>query len=287
LNLLHIPENSTTPSIIEDYFKKKGIKTRTVPFGNCPVFKCTGNKRADLKITKKKTEQRYYNHYRKSGDFEFKVCTSMTEVDTYLPAMFEQHVARFGLTSKPSKYTDESQREFLRLMTARLLPEAIPVFSVALFNGRPISTQYGFYYADKFTGYLLTHDPIEAKNSPGRLMLKLIMAEMIERGITEFDFGRGAGEYKLRFANGARQNRAVMVYNDKILSLLATLSYASQKVIRKAKDVVKSNGLTRRILERYARAQQSRRVQLPNEPEPDIEKPSEAEPAITDQASQI
>jgi CelD/BcsL family acetyltransferase involved in cellulose biosynthesis len=117
-------------------------------------------------------------------------------------------------------------------------------------------------------------------------MLKLIMAEMIERGITEFDFGRGAGEYKLRFANGARENRAVMVYNDKILSLLATLSHASQKIIRKAKDIVKSNGLTRRIVERYARAQQSHRVQLPNEPQPDIEKSLETEPAITEQDSQ-
>ncbi|HZS47775.1 MAG TPA: GNAT family N-acetyltransferase [Blastocatellia bacterium] len=252
LNLLHIPESSTTAAIIQEYFQLKGLTTWIVPFGGCPAYICSGDKQADLKITKKKTEQRYYNYYRKSGDFQFKICGSMDEVDAYLPAMFEQHIARFATAPRPSKYSDRAQREFVRSVTQRLLADEIPVFSVALFNGRPIAAQYGFYYAGKFTGYLLTHDAEEAKNSPGKLVVKLIMAEMIERGITEFDFGRGAGEYKMRFANAVRENKAVMAYNDKTLSLFATISHTSDKITRKAKDFVKSNVVTRVSLEQYS-----------------------------------
>jgi len=148
---------------------------------------------------------------------------------------------------------DPLQREFVRAMTERLLPSGIPVFTVALFNDRPIAIQYGFHYADKFTGYLLTYDESESKTSPGRLMIKLIMTEMIRRGITEFDFGRGGDEYKMRFTNCVRQNQAVTVYADLVLAMLATVSHAKDSVTESVKQSIKSRSSFKPVVDRYHR----------------------------------
>jgi CelD/BcsL family acetyltransferase involved in cellulose biosynthesis len=251
LNLLHIPETSASTAIIQNYFHCRQISTRIVNSGTCPVYICSGDLEADLKITKKKTEQRYYNHYSKSGSFEFKICETIEEVETYLPAMFEQHIARFCHIPRSNKYVDPLQREFVRAMSERLLPAGIPVFSVALFNGQPIAIQYGFHYQNKFTGYLLTYDLAETKTSPGRLMIKLIMTEMIRRGITEFDFGRGGDEYKMRFTNCIRENQAVTVYADLVLSILATVSHAKDSVTESVKQSIKSKSSFKPVIERY------------------------------------
>lgn len=251
LNLLHIPEGSTTAVIMTDYFNRRQIPARVSDAGSCPAFICSGDLEADLKITRKKTEQRYYNHYCKTGNFEFKICDTIEQVETYLPAMYEQHIARFCHIARSNKFIDPVQREFVRAMTERLLPSGIPVFTVALFNDKPVAVQYGFHYAGKFTGYLLTYDESESKNSPGRLMIKLIMTEMIRRGISEFDFGRGGDEYKMRFTNCVRQNQIVTVYSDRILAVLATLSRAKYSLKESLKHTVKSNSSFKPIVDRY------------------------------------
>jgi len=126
LNLLHIPETSTSTVIIQNYFNRLQISTRIVNSGTCPAFICSGDLEADLKITKKKTEQRYHNHYSKSGIFEFKICATIEEVETYLPAMFEQHIARFCHIPRSNKYVDPLQREF-RSNGRQRLPVIIPL----------------------------------------------------------------------------------------------------------------------------------------------------------------
>ena len=253
LNLLHIPETSSTTAIADEYFKKRQVPIRIGSAGSCPAYICSGNLDEDLKITRKKTEQRYYNYYCKNGHFEFKICQSIEEVETYLPAMYEQHIARFHHIVRSNKFIDSDQREFVRAMTEQLLPSGIPVFAVALFNGKPISVQYGFHYANKFTGYLLTYDESESKNSPGRLMIKLIMTAMIRRGISEFDFGRGGDEYKMRFTNCVRQNQMMTVYADRVLAILATVAHAKQSLTATLKHSVKSNSKLKPVVERYHR----------------------------------
>lgn len=253
LNLLHIPETSSTPEILRDYLGQHNIRANAVRFGNCPAYVCTGDMKTDLKITKKKTEQRYYNHYCKSGKFEFKVCASIEDVEEYLPHMFDQHIARSAVVARKSKYEDKSYREFVREMTQTLMPMGIPVFTVALFNDQPIAIQYGFHYAGKFTGYLLTHDSAESKNCPGRIMVKLIMEEMIGRGVTEFDFGRGAEEYKLRYTNCIRQNVAITAYNDPILAVLGTFSNAKHDLLERLRMSAKTNDSLKPLVTTFKR----------------------------------
>jgi CelD/BcsL family acetyltransferase involved in cellulose biosynthesis len=105
----------------------------------------------------------------------------------------------------------------------------------------------------KFTGYLLTYDDSESKNSPGRLMIKLIMTEMIRRGISEFDFGRGGDEYKMRFTNSMRQNQSVTVYADRVLALLASLDHTKESVKGRVKHSVKSNPTLKPVVAQYHR----------------------------------
>ncbi|HZS48859.1 MAG TPA: GNAT family N-acetyltransferase, partial [Blastocatellia bacterium] len=138
-------------------------------------------------------------------------------------------------------------------MIERLLPMEIPIFAVALFDGQPISIACGFHYAQKFTGYLLTYDEAQSKHSPAKLLIKLLMTEMINKGVTEFDFGRGSAEYKLRFTNCIRENHAALVYSDRFLSVLATIDQTRHQLTDTIKTKIKENHNFQPMVQTYKR----------------------------------
>ena len=65
-----------------------------------------------------------------------------------------------------------------------------------MLNDKIIAVMYGFEQSNCFFSYIGGFDPDLAKYSPGSIILLYIIEDCINRGISEFDFLRGAESYK-------------------------------------------------------------------------------------------
>jgi len=67
-----------------------------------------------------------------------------------------------------------------------------------------IAVTFGLHTATTAHAWFPTYNVAFRRNSPGLVMLVETLRHAAERGITEYDFGRGDEEYKAQFANGQR-----------------------------------------------------------------------------------
>jgi CelD/BcsL family acetyltransferase involved in cellulose biosynthesis len=73
-------------------------------------------------------------------------------------------------------------------------------------NGRRVSGQYNFIYANKLYCYLSGFDPVYAKYGLGSIIDFRLIEHCINAGIKEYDFARGQEPYKNRWNPRLRDN---------------------------------------------------------------------------------
>jgi len=71
--------------------------------------------------------------------------------------------------------------------------------------GKPIAGRYGFLYRGTYYAYQCGFDPAAAEDSPGEVLLGMVMEDLIGRGAAEFNFLRGAEPHKLHWTDQRRQ----------------------------------------------------------------------------------
>jgi CelD/BcsL family acetyltransferase involved in cellulose biosynthesis len=83
--------------------------------------------------------------------------------------------------------------------------------SLLRLSGKPVAALYGFKYREKFYYYLSGFDPRYSRYSVGNLMISGAIEQSIQEGLVEFDFMRGAEEYKDRWNTLARWNHEAIL----------------------------------------------------------------------------
>jgi|GEM_PF-2067553 len=118
-----------------------------------------------------------------------------------LPGFFDLHIARWAAAGKTSMFSEESSREFYRLLMQDSELAKLIDFTSLTVSGEPAAYHIGFWGASRFFVYKWCFDPARQKAGPGTVLMVRLMAHAVKRGFLEFDFLRGGEGYKNRFAN--------------------------------------------------------------------------------------
>jgi CelD/BcsL family acetyltransferase involved in cellulose biosynthesis len=212
LYLRDIPGASSTLGELRAF-----LKTRRVPSDIRMLYEAPtrlfNNPPEDRALPKKKSLKRHHRYFEKAGRLEFRNCATAEEAVPYLDVFFEQHIARRSATDTPSAFHDLRARTFLRELTQTLSPKGWLLFSILLFNDRPVAMHFGFEYGGRIIWYKPAFDISYADHSPGEVLMKYLLEYALERNVAEFDFTIGAEPYKYRYANHIRANYAVRAFS--------------------------------------------------------------------------
>jgi len=128
-----------------------------------------------------------------------------------MQCLFDLHQKRWESRGFPGVFADERVRAF-HLDIAKLFAERkwLCLFSMSL-SGKPVSAVYGFKYQSKFYEYITGLDPMHSKYNVGNLLRAQLINKLIQERITEFDFMRGAEEYKDRWNTTTRWNHRAII----------------------------------------------------------------------------
>ena len=150
---------------------------------------------------------------------------------------FDQHVTRRGLTESPSQFLDLSERSFYRALVCELLPKGWLRFDAVLFDGHPIACHFGFEHRNKFIWYKPTFDVQYSKKSPGKILIKFLLEDAIEKGLDEFDFTVGSESFKHGFSNKIRHNIRLIVFRSMADYWIYRSKLALRRLLGRTSDV--------------------------------------------------
>ncbi|HLT36280.1 MAG TPA: GNAT family N-acetyltransferase, partial [Enhygromyxa sp.] len=113
-----------------------------------------------------------------------------------LDRLFALHDARWQTRGTPGCLADPQVRELHRETASAFARRGCLALYALQLDARVIACLYGFEGDRTLYYYLGGFDPAAAQLSPGVLMLGLVMEDAVRRGLTRFDFLRGAEPYK-------------------------------------------------------------------------------------------
>jgi CelD/BcsL family acetyltransferase involved in cellulose biosynthesis len=133
------------------------------------------------------------------------------EPDVPTPTLFDEfrslHTARSAAMGWSSLYDRSGFREFL---TSLMQSSEIEVLCSTLRHGeRLISYTFGFVARGVYHHWNIGFDPSYEAIAPNKLHHQFLIEECFRRRYTEFDFMRGAYEYKFKWTDTLRENYGV------------------------------------------------------------------------------
>jgi CelD/BcsL family acetyltransferase involved in cellulose biosynthesis len=237
LRLANVPESSPHLAAVRQAFGRASYPMHDQPAAEAPACILTETAHA---VTRKKSLKRHHNHFAREGDLELRHLREAADIDPWLDRFFDQHVARRALTSSPSPFRGDAERQAVRTMVAHVAPTGRLLFSVLLFRGSPLAFHLGFLDEGRLLWYVPAFDVAYIRHSPGEVLLKLLLEHAIALGCGEFDFGIGEEPYKYRFANHVRRVHGVEIFRTPALA-------RARRLVADAKAFVKKSDTLARI----------------------------------------
>jgi CelD/BcsL family acetyltransferase involved in cellulose biosynthesis len=232
LRLGNVPESSPHLAAVRQAFERAGYPMHDQPPAEAPA--CILTPEAAYAVTRKKSLKRHHNHFAREGELELRHLREAADIDPWLDRFFDQHVARRALTSSPSPFRANGERQAVRTMVAHVAPTGRLLFSVLLFRGCPLAFHLGFLDEGRLLWYVPAFDVAYIRHSPGEVLLKLLLEHAIAHGCREFDFGIGEEPYKYRFANHVRRVHGVEIFRTPALARARRLVSGAKAVVKKS-----------------------------------------------------
>jgi CelD/BcsL family acetyltransferase involved in cellulose biosynthesis len=216
LSLRDVSDSSPTHGFLRE-LRGKGLNSLSYfPLYSCPrAFLCstweeffeTAVSRSKKRRELRKFEERFHS----VGFVEFSVirdATDLTNQEGMLEEMMELHRRRFRRTLNAT-VRDEFW-SFCRDVVESMAGAGLNL-SILRLDGRLVSFVLGFEYGTTFIDYLVAFDPVMERFSLGHVHLMKLMRHLISRGFKIFDFSKGEGVYKRRWARGTAVNYGFLV----------------------------------------------------------------------------
>lgn len=86
--------------------------------------------------------------------------------------------------------------------------------SILNLDSMPIAYIYNYLYGKRSYNYSIAYDKRYSRLSPGTLLMLWTLADSPSRGIVEFDFARGEGDWKARFTRDFRLHNRARAFKD-------------------------------------------------------------------------
>lgn len=189
--------------------------TKTLnPFQPCPFVKLPNTYEAlldKLSARPRKNIRRGFRRLEQDFQVDFLDCSTGQSVVEGMNIFFDLHQKRWNTARLPGFFASQETRNF-HLDIARSFSQKgwLRLFLLKL-SGKTVSAYYGFKYRGKFYSKMSGFDPKYSHYSVGSLLTAYVMRNCIENGLTEFDFMRGADEYKYHWNALTRWNYKVVL----------------------------------------------------------------------------
>jgi CelD/BcsL family acetyltransferase involved in cellulose biosynthesis len=193
------------------------------PFHGCPFVGLPKSFEAllgSLSARQRKNIKQGFRRLEEDYQVDFLDYSASQCVSDGMKTFFDLHQKRWNVAGLPGFFAEQESRSF-HLDVARSFSQKgwLGLFLLVL-SGETVAAQYGFKYMGKFYSYLSGFDPEYSEYSVGSLLTAYTMRNCIECGLVEFDFMRGAEEYKNHWNAKRRWNsQAILTRNGKLASL--------------------------------------------------------------------
>jgi CelD/BcsL family acetyltransferase involved in cellulose biosynthesis len=179
----------------------------------------------DLSSKLKKTLRRTGRQLEKSFEVDFMNCSSLHTLDQGMSAFFELHQKRWIAKRRSGVFSDQETCNFHMDVAKCFLKKGWLGLFLLKLSGTPVAAHYGFRYRSKFYYYLSGFDPRYSKYGVASLLIEHVISNCIQEGLLEFDFLRGAEEYKNRWNALTRWNRKVVLIKKGFLATIENWLY--------------------------------------------------------------
>jgi CelD/BcsL family acetyltransferase involved in cellulose biosynthesis len=208
IELLDIPEDSQSLLLLRKLTKNLKLFHACQFVGLPKSYEALLDK---LGARDRKSVRQGFRRLEKDFKVDFLDYSASESVSEGMNIFFDLHQERWNAAGLPGVFSDQESRSF-HLDVARSFSEKgwLGLFVLEL-SGKPVAADYGFKYLGKFYSYLSGFDPKYSKYSVGSLLTTRIMRNCIENGLVEFDFMRGAEEFKDRWNARTRWNSQAII----------------------------------------------------------------------------
>jgi CelD/BcsL family acetyltransferase involved in cellulose biosynthesis len=211
IELSDIPENSVTIPYLKSTAKNLRIQ-HVCPYIKLPksydeYFNSLKYKqRKDIRRTLRRLEEKY--------SVEFSCYSGECSIEEGINIFFDLHQKRWISQGQAGVFSSEQVRRFHTDIAKTFFDKGWLGLYCLKVSGRPVAAIYGFRYRSKYCAYLTGFDPKYFSYNVGSLLFAYAIADCIRQGLTEFDFLRGAEEYKNRWNTKLRFNyQATLIRN--------------------------------------------------------------------------
>jgi CelD/BcsL family acetyltransferase involved in cellulose biosynthesis len=178
------------------------------PAGVCPLADLGGGFDAYLGRLSGNTRQQARRLLRaaQGAKVSLEVAGTASEAEEYLQQMIDLHQARWQAVGKPGCFASRRFTEFHRQLAAVWVPQGKAILSRLRCGEDVLAVKYGFVSGPKYDFYQsgVKMDEEAPIRSPGIVSFLMLMRHVCDRGISTFDFLRGASGYKYRLATSAQ-----------------------------------------------------------------------------------
>ena len=168
----------------------------------CPVLTLPGSYDEYVKsLGKNMREQikRYPRRLEKQFKVEYELAQTPAQVDEFWNQLVELHGRRWRARGQTGVLALPSRRNFHRYICHKFLAQDWLRLWRLKVDGAPACVLLSYFWGGKYWFFIGGFEPELMKWSVGTCLFARVFAHAIEEGATEFDFLRGAEEYKYRF----------------------------------------------------------------------------------------
>ena len=205
LNLTCVPKEAPLCRLAEQGLK--GARPSLLESGVCQIANLEGGFEEYLRRLSGKTRQHFRQYLRAAERYGAVLeIATRDSVDEFFDALVELHQLRWTSVGKPGAFSAPRFTEFHRSMARKWVPDGRALLARLSLGGRPLAVLYGFVTRSTFDYYQsgVRQDETNALCSPGTVAQLLLMARLVEMGVTRYDFLRGSMTYKESMATESR-----------------------------------------------------------------------------------
>ena len=157
------------------------------------------------KLDTKNDSRRCLRRFREAHDvtFEYDVEPTTDAMRTLLDLYERRWAEKPGTAS--GVFASDRGRAFISEAASLLHAEGRAKLSFLSADGAAVGGRFGFEFEGAYLGFMETFEPDFGRYGPGQILVAQILAAAVERGLHEFDFMRGEGLHKSKWANSARE----------------------------------------------------------------------------------
>lgn len=150
-----------------------------------------------------KSIKNQYNRYKKKGDFRMERITNLQRTRELLQVCASQSDFRHGAIHDVRPFAEDPLKA--TFFAARLESSATNHFTVLWCSDSPLAFHFGECDANVLVLGLTAYDPVESRNSPGKLHLIELARLLRSEGVKRIDLTPGDDAYKASFANASQR----------------------------------------------------------------------------------